>query len=125
MALFVLGFVSLASLWSVAGSLAGRQQDLQSTTLPGQLILFVPYFVSILGSDEVKTVFSMLPIVSTMTMPARMAEGSVPWWQVAVAILTTVAAAVVFIRIGARVYERTLLRTSGKVGYREALRADA
>ncbi len=124
-ALFVLGFVSLASLWSVAGSLASRQQDLQSTTVPGQIILFVPYFVSIFGSDQVKTVFSMLPIVSTMTMPGRIAEGHVPAWQIAVAIATTVAAAALFIRIGERLYERTLLHTSSRVSYREALRADA
>lgn len=124
-ALFVLGFVSLASLWSVAGSLASRQQDLQSTTVPGQFILFVPYFVSILGSDQVKTVFSMLPIVSTMTMPGRIAEGHVPAWQIAVAIATTVAAAALFIRIGERLYERTLLHTSTRITYREALRADA
>ncbi len=124
-ALFVLGFVSLASLWSVAGSLASRQQDLQSTTLPGQFLLFIPYFVSIFGSDQVKTVFSMLPIVSTMTMPGRIAEGHVPGWQIAVAIATTVAAAAVFIRIGERLYERTLLHTSSRVSYADALRADA
>lgn len=121
-ALFVLGFVSLASLWSVAGSIAGRQEDLQSTTLPGQIILFLPYFVSIFGSDQVKTVFSMLPIVSTMTMPGRIAEGHVPGWQIAVAIATTVAAAAVFVRIGERCYERTLLHTSGRMSYRQALR---
>ena len=121
-ALFVLGFVSLASLWSVAGSIAGRQEDLQSTTLPGQLILFIPYFVSIFGSEEVKTVFSMLPIVSTMTMPGRIAEGGVPGWQIAVAIAATVAAAAVFVRIGERCYERSLLHTSGRMSYREALR---
>jgi ABC-2 type transport system permease protein len=124
-ALFVLGFVSLASLWSVAGSLASRQQDLQSTTVPGQLILFVPYFVSVFGNDQVKTVFSMLPIVSTMTMPGRIAEGDVPGWQIAVAIATTVAAAALFVRVGERLYERTLLHTSSRIGYREALRADA
>ena len=124
-ALFVLGFVSLASLWSVAGSLASRQQDLQSTTLPGQFLLFVPYFVSIFGSEEVKTVFSMLPIVSTMTMPGRIAEGDVPGWQIAVAIVATVAAAAVFIRIGERLYERTLLHTSSRISYREALRVGA
>jgi ABC-2 type transport system permease protein len=121
-ALFVLGFVSLASLWSVAGSVAGRQEDLQSTTLPGQMILFLPYFVSIFGSEQVKTVFSMLPIVSTMTMPGRIAEGDVPGWQIAVAIASTVAAAVLFVRLGERLYERTLLHTSGRLTYREALR---
>lgn len=119
---FVLGFVALAALWSVAGSLASRQEDLQSTTLPGQFILFVPYFISVLASEEVRTVFSMLPIVSTMVMPGRMAEGAVPAWQVAVAIVVTVAAALVFVRVGSRLYERTLLRTGGKLGYREAWR---
>jgi ABC-2 type transport system permease protein len=121
LALFVLGFVSLASLWSVAGSMAARQQDLQATTLPGQLLLMVPYFVSVLGGDQLKTVFSMLPIVSTMTMPGRIAQGSVPLWQIGVAILSTVLAAVVFVRVGERVYERTLLHTGSRVGYREAL----
>jgi ABC-2 type transport system permease protein len=124
-AFFVLGFVALAALWSVAGSLASRQQDLQSTTLPGQLLLFVPYFVSIFANEEVKQVFSMLPIVSTMIMPGRMAEGSVPWWQVAVAIVLTVAAAAVFVRVGSRLFEKTLLRTGTKLGYREAFRLSA
>ena len=122
-AFFVLGFVTLASLWSVAGSLASRQEDLQSTTMPGQLLLIVPYFVAVLAGEQVRVVFSMLPIVSTMVMPGRMAEGAVPWWQIAVAIVVTVVAAVVFVRVGSRLYERTLLRTSGKISYRQALAA--
>jgi ABC-2 type transport system permease protein len=118
---FVLGFLTLACLWSVAGSIAGRQEDLQSTTLPGQMLLMVPYFIAVLGGDQVRTIFSMLPIVSTMVMPGRLAEGSVPWWQVGVAVAATVAAAAVFVRMGTRLYERTLLRTGGKLSYRQAL----
>ena len=118
---FVLGFVALASLWSVAGSLASRQQDLQATTMPGQILLFAPYLLAVTAGEGVKTVVSMLPVVSTMMMPARMAEGSVPGWQVAVAILTTLVAAVLMVRVGARAYERTLLRTGDRIGYREAL----
>jgi ABC-2 type transport system permease protein len=76
----------------------------------------------VLGGEQVRTVLSMLPIVSTMIMPGRMAEGSVPWWQVVVAVLATLAAAVVFVRFGSRLYERTLLRTGGRLTYREALR---
>jgi ABC-2 type transport system permease protein len=121
-AFFVLGFLALAALWSVAGSLASRQEDLQSTTLPMQLILFVPYFISAFASERVQTVVSMLPIVSTMVMPGRMAQGDVPAWQIAVAVVATVVAAYVFVRVGSRIYERTLLRTGGRIGYREALR---
>lgn len=122
---FLLGFLTLASLWSVAGSIAGRQEDLQSTTLPGQMILLVPYFVALMGGDQVRTVMSMLPVVSTMVMPGRLAEGAVPWWQIAVAVTVTLLAAVVFVRLGARLYERTLLRTGTRLSYREALRMPA
>ncbi len=123
--LFVLGFLALASLWTVAGSLATSQEDLQSTTLPGQLLLFGPYFVAVFASDSVQEVVSMLPIVSTMIMPGRIAQGEAPLWQIAVAVLATVVAAVLLVRLGARLYERTLLQTSRKLSYREALRLPA
>ena len=70
-----------------------------------------------------RTVVSLLPIVSTMVMPGRMAEGTVPWWQVALAVVLTLAAVVLFVRVGARMYERTLLRTGHRIAWREALRA--
>ena len=49
---FVLGFVALAGLWAVAGSLATRQEDLGSTTLPGQMILMVPFFFSVFAGGR-------------------------------------------------------------------------
>jgi len=122
---FVLGFVTLASLWSVAGSIASRQQDLQNTTLPGQAILFAPYLIAVFAGGQVKTVLSMFPVVSSMLIPSRMVEDHVPLWQIGVAIVVTVAAAIVFVRIGTRLYERTLLRTGRSIGYREAFKLEA
>ena len=119
---FVLGFVTLASLWSVAGSMASRQQDLQGTTAPLQALLMAPYFVAITAGESVQTVFSMLPVVSTMVMPARLAQGPVPAWQLAVAVGVTLLAAVVLVRFSARVYERTLLQTGRRISFGEALR---
>ncbi|MFB9315191.1 ABC transporter permease [Nocardioides plantarum] len=120
---FVIGFVALASFWSVAGSLAGRQQDLQATTAPLQLVLFAPYIVAVTAGEGVKTVVSMLPIVSTMMMPSRLAEGDVPLWQLAVAITTTLVASILLVRLAARVYERTLLQTGRRITFGEAFRA--
>lgn len=119
---FVIGFVALSSLWAVAGSLASRQQDLQSTTMPGHVLLFAPYLLAVTAGAGVKTVCSMLPVVSAMMMPARMAESSVPAWQVAVAIVSNLVATVLLVRLGTRIYERTLLRTDRKIGYSDALR---
>lgn len=120
---FVLGFVALSSVWAVAGSLAGRQQDLGGTTAPLQIILFAPYLVAVTAGEGVRTVVSMLPIVSTMLMPARLAEGDVPLWQLGVAIVATALAAVLLVRVGARIYERTLLRTGNRISFRDALRS--
>lgn len=118
---FVLGFVGLAALFAVAGSLATKQEDLQVTTLPGQILLLGPYLLAVAGGDTVQQVMSMVPIVSTMTMPGRILAGEAPAWQVAVAVLATLVATVALLGLGARLYERTLLQTSRRVGYREAL----
>lgn len=119
---FVLGFVALAGLWAVAGSLASRQEDLGSTTMPGQVILFAPYIIAVVAGEGVKTVVSLLPVVSAMLMPSRMAEGGVPAWQIGVALAVNVIGAVLIVRFAARLYERTLMRTERKIGFGEALR---
>jgi ABC-2 type transport system permease protein len=119
---FVLGFVALAGLWAVAGSLASRQEDLQSTTMPGQVLLFAPYIIAFSAGAGVKTVVSMLPIMSAMLMPSRMAEGGVPVWQIAVAVVVNILGAIGIVRLAARLYERTLMRTERKIGFGEALR---
>ena len=122
---FVLGFVAMAGVWAIAGSLASRQEDLQSTTMPGNLLLLAPYMIAITAGEGVKTVVSMLPITSAMVMPARLAEGDVPWWQLGVAVGSNVLAIIVTVWIGARVYERTLMRTERRLKLTEALRGPA
>ncbi len=122
LAFFVVGFLALASLWSVAGSLATRQEDLQSTTVPGQALLLVPYLVAVTGNDAAVEVMSWIPIASSMTMPARVVDGEVDWWQPALALALAALAAALLVRLGARWYERTLLQTSRRTTYRELLR---
>lgn len=123
--LFLLGFVAMATLWAVAGSLAARVQDINSTTLPIQGLLFLPYFAVFAGNDTLTEVFSMLPISATMVMPMRLATETVPAWQLGVAIGGTILAAVLLVKLGVRIYERSLLRTGNKLGYREALSLSA
>ncbi|WP_020387648.1 ABC transporter permease [Kribbella catacumbae] len=118
---FVLGFVALAGLWAVAGSLATRQEDLGSTTLPGQMVLMIPFFFSVFAGAEAKSVASFIPIASSMAMPGRMLTEHVPLWQPLLAIVFLLVATVLIVRLGARLYERTLLRTGRRLGYREAI----
>ena len=67
----------------------------------------------------------MIPISATMVMPMRLATETVPVWQLGVAIGGTVLAAALLVKLGVRIYERSLLRTGNKLGYREALSLSA
>ena len=62
-----------------------------------------------------------IPIASSMSMPGRMLAEDVPIWQPLLAIAFLLVATVLIVRLGARLYERTLLQTGRRLGYREAL----
>lgn len=118
---FILGFVTLSSFWAMAGSMASRQQDLQASTMPVQLLLLVPYMIWFVGSDKVIEIASMLPVVATLLMPPRLAVGEVPLWQLLVAVAATLLAAILLIRLAAQVYQRSLLRTDS-LSFKELVR---
>jgi ABC-2 type transport system permease protein len=120
-AFFLLGFVALSALWSAAGAMAGRLADVQSTSMPLQVLLLAGYLLGAVGGDRLEEIVSLVPVVSAMVMPGRIATADVPLWQVLLALLLNVVAAALLVRLGARIYDRNLLQTGRKLGLREAL----
>lgn len=118
---FVLGFIALAGVWAVAGSVATRNEDLQSTTLPAQALLGIPLFAVLFGNDTVLGIASYVPIASSIAMPVRMLTADLPFWQPAQAVVLVLAAAVGLVLLAARMYERSLLQTQRTMSYRELL----
>ena len=120
LAFFLAGFVALACLWAVAGSLASRTEDLQATSTPLTMLMLAMFFggVSLDGRGEV--VASFVPPVSAVVMPKRILAGAVEWWEplLALGLLAAFAAATVW--AGERLYRRALMQTGGKVSLREA-----
>ena len=114
---FVVGFVLLASLWAVAGALVNRTEDLASTTMPVQMLVMLPFFaVSFLSSNElVLTVLSYVPFSAPMAMPIRLFLNQAAWWEPLLTLVVLVASAVLFVLLGARLYEGSLLRTNGRI----------
>lgn len=119
---FVLGFVALACVWAVAGSVATRSEDLQATTTPLTMLLLGAFYLGIFASGWLLTVASYVPIVSTVAMPTRLATGDAAWWEPVLSVLLVVLVAVVLVRLGAHLYERSLLRTDRRSSVRELLR---
>ena len=117
---FLFGFLLLACLWAVAGALASRTEDLQSTSTPITLLLLAIFFGSAFLSGTPQTVLSYVPPASAVLMPQRILEGSAQWWEpvVSLGILLATAAAVVL--VAERLYRRSLLQTQGRISVRQA-----
>lgn len=119
---FLLGFAAVACVWAVAGSVATRSEDLQATTTPVTVSVMVALFAGLFAQGKALTVFSFVPLVSSVAMPIRMLAEDVPWWQPVVAGALVLVAATALMRLGARMYEGSLLRTGRRTSWREAVR---
>lgn len=124
-AFFLLGFVMLACLWAVAGSLASRIEDLQATTVVMQVLVIVPFFAALFAMDPgpLQRVLSYVPFTAPLLMPARVVLGNAAPWEPVVSALIVLATGVAFVLIGARLYEGSLLHTSSRLKALQAWRA--
>ncbi|WP_020142420.1 ABC transporter permease [Terracoccus sp. 273MFTsu3.1] len=119
---FAVGFFALACLFAVAGALASRTEDLQSTTSPLTTLLMLVYFASFALTGTPLKVASFVPIVSVVAMPGRIIAGDAAWWEPVVALLLMAAFSAVTVVIGEKVYRRSLMQTRGRMSWKQALR---
>lgn len=119
--LFVIGFVALACLFAVAGAMATRAEDVQSTSSPLLTFIMIASFAGLFLQDIWQVIASYVPIMSTVTMPIRLVEGTAQWWEPPIAAVITLAAAGAVMVVAERVYRRSIMQTGGKLTYRQAL----
>lgn len=117
---FLLGFLALACMWAVAGSLASRTEDLQSTATPVTTLLVALFIGALALEGRAQVIASFVPPMSAILMPQRILAGTVEWWEPVVAIGLLGAFAGVLVLLGERIYRRSLLQTGGKVSMRQA-----
>lgn len=117
---FLAGFIALACLWAVAGSLASRTEDLQATSTPLTMLMLVMFFGGLSLDGRAQVIASFVPPVSAVVMPKRILAGGVEWWEPLLALGLLAAFAAVTVWIGERLYRRALLQTGGRVSLRQA-----
>ncbi len=123
-AFFLAGFAVLACMWAVAGSLASRTEDLQSTSMPLTILVMAILFGGLILDGTWQTIGSFVPPLSAVLMPIRLLEGDASWWEGLIALGLLVAMAAVTVRICERIYRRSLLQTGGQISLRKAWRAE-
>ncbi|GGL36136.1 ABC transporter permease [Phycicoccus endophyticus] len=119
-AFFVAGFVALAALWAVAGALASRVEEVQSTATPLTFLVLAVFLGALLVTGTARTVLSFVPPFSAVLMPTRLLEGDATWWQAVLAFALLLAAAGGVVVAAERLYRRSLLQTGGKLSMRQA-----
>jgi ABC-2 type transport system permease protein len=119
---FAVGFFALACLFAVAGALASRTEDLQSTTSPLTTALMLVYFASFALTGTALKIASFVPIVSVVAMPGRVIAGDAAWWEPVLALLLMAGFSALTIIVGEKIYRRSLMQTRGRVSWKQALR---
>ncbi|MFD0207319.1 MULTISPECIES: ABC transporter permease [Saccharothrix] len=118
----VFGFVLLASMWAVAGSLVSRQEDLGSSMGLVMMLVMGPYFGVMFFSDNatVLTVLSFLPFSSAIAMPVRLFAGDAAVWEPLLALGLLAGTVVLTVLLASRIYSGSLLHTGGKLALSKA-----
>src|SRR5690625_2721178 len=124
-AFFVAGFIALAAVWAVLGSLASRSEDLQSNTGPVIGVIMAGLFVGLFAQGTVLQVASFVPVVSSVAMPIRLLAGQVPLWEPVLSLLLTIVAAALLIRLGERIYQRAVMHSGSAISWRQAFRLES
>jgi ABC-2 type transport system permease protein len=119
---FMLGYILLASIWAVAGSLVSRMEDLSSSTSLVVLLVMIPYMgVTFFQTNEqVMTVLSYMPLSSAVAMPVRMFAGDPQLWEPFVSLAVLAATLVITVLVASRLYTGSLLQTGARVRLRRA-----
>ena len=121
--LFALGFVLLASMYAALASLVSRQEDVPSATSPVMWLVMIPYIAIIMfnNNPQALAIMSYIPFSAPVGMPMRLYLGDAQWWEPLLSAGVLVLTIAVAIRIGARIYAASILRTGSRVKLGEAL----
>jgi ABC-2 type transport system permease protein len=124
LAWLVLGYAFYSWVYAAAGSLAERQDQVQSLALPLSVPLIVGYVVSLIGVSSgsaslLVKVLAYLPPTAPFAMPTLVGFGEVTWWQFLLSVMVTLACTLLVALAAARVYRKAVLRTGGRVRLRE------
>jgi ABC-2 type transport system permease protein len=123
---FALGYVLYAFAYAAAGTLVGRQEEVQFVILPITLPLVAGFLLTYLEIASPNAgwlrVLSFLPPLAPILMPARLALGVVAWWEMPVAVLIMVAAIYGMLRLAARIYAPALVQGGTRLSWGAALR---
>lgn len=121
---FLFGFLILASIWAVLGSLASRPEDLSSNSTPVMVLIFAALGAGLFASGQLLVVASYVPVVSSVAMPIRMLNSEVALWEPILSLVIALAAAFALLYLGEKIYRRAIMQSGGALSLRKAMKLE-
>ena len=120
----VLGYAFYCWVYAAAGSMAERQDQVQTLVLPLTLPILLGYLLAITTASSgdpslLFKVLAYLPPTAPFEMPVLVGLGQVTWWQFMASVLISIAGTVAMARLAAGIYRRAVLRSGGRVHLRD------
>lgn len=120
----VLGYSFYCWVYAAAGSMAERQDQVQTLALPLTLPIIIGYVYSITVASSgnpslLFKVLAYLPPTAPFAMPVLVGLSQVTWWQFLASVVISLIGTVFTARFAAGVYRRAVLRSGQRVSLRE------
>jgi ABC-2 type transport system permease protein len=120
----VLGYAFYCWLYAAAGSTAERQDQVQTLALPLSIPILLGYIFSITVASTGNAgllfkILAYLPPTAPFCMPVLVGLNQVAWWGFVASVLITIAGTFGMAIFAARIYQRAVLRTGGRVKLRD------
>ena len=122
----VLGYAFYSWVYAAAGSMAERQDQVQSLAIPLSLPIIFGYVTALIAasSGSPSTFFKVLaylPPTAPFAMPVLVGLGAVSGWEFAASAAVSIACTFGMAKIASSIYRRAILRTGRRVQLRELL----
>jgi ABC-2 type transport system permease protein len=120
----VLGYSLYCWVYAAAGSMAERQDQVQSLALPLSLPLIVGYVVALTGASSgtpslLVKIFAYIPLTAPFAMTVLVGFGAVTWWEFAASVAITLVSTFAVARLATGIYRRAILRTGSRVRFKD------
>ncbi len=126
----VLGYSFYCWVYAAAGSMAERQDQVQTLALPLSIPILVGYVFSITvassgNPDLFFKILAYLPPTAPFCMSVLVGLGQVTWWQFLTAAVISLVGTAGMALVAARIYRRAVLQTGGRVRLRSLVAGTA
>jgi ABC-2 type transport system permease protein len=123
---FIAGFALYAFALAGTGALVARQEEVQMATAPLVMPLLIGYLITFVAVASPNAtwlrVISWLPPLTPTLMPARIALGTVDWWEYPLVAVIMLASIYGIVRAASAAYAGGLLRSGERLTWHAALR---